>query len=62
MNRKQFLKRLGIGAGVAVVAPAVLANVKEEQKWTHIEDEPEFAYADSPDFISVSTNITSTIM
>lgn len=47
MNRKQFLKRLGIGAGVAVAAPAVLANIKVEEKWTHIEGEPEVAYDES---------------
>ena len=40
MNRKDFLKRLGIGLGVAVVAPSVIAEVNppEEEKYATIED------------------------
>lgn len=48
MKRSDFLKKLGIGIGVAVVAPKALAGMpsKEEEKYTVIREEPEFYFAE----------------
>ncbi len=37
MTRKEFFKKLGIGAVIAVVAPKVIAEIAEEQPSTYCE-------------------------
>lgn len=41
MNRKSFLRKLGIGLGVAVVAPQVFAEKDSITRYNVIREEPE---------------------
>lgn len=45
MKRSDFLKKIGIGIGVAMVAPKILAEITaQEEKYDVIRTEPEYYY------------------
>lgn len=50
MKRRDFFKKLGIGVGVAVAAPAVLTQVKEEKKpdWVLLDEQGTYPNIDWP--------------